>query len=77
MSAATRENGQSACGPWLENLRVYLQLTQQEIARIASVTSEQVNRLEHNEPLPPDIRYRIMRALGSMRLRNWKLLLNC
>jgi len=77
LCASSRDSEKPAFGPWLQNLRVYLQLTQKEIARIARVTAKEVNSLENNEPLPADTRHRIMKALNSMRLRNWKTLTNC
>ena len=52
---------ESALGPWIRNLRLYLNLTQQELAGLAKVTPEEINLLEHNKPLLPDVKLRIMK----------------
>lgn len=68
---------ESALGPWVRNLRVYLELTQQELACLAKVTSQEVNLLEHNKPLSSDAKRGILKELCTIRVHNWDRLSNC
>jgi DNA-binding XRE family transcriptional regulator len=68
---------ESALGLWVRSLRLYLNLTQQELAGLAKVTPEEIDLLEHNKPLLPDAKLRIMKELCTRRLINWSRLANC
>lgn len=70
-------NGTSCLGPWVRELRLYLKLTQKEIARIARVRQEDINLLERNQPLSSEIKSRILAELNNIRVRNWDILTNC
>ena len=77
MGVLTYADRKSALGPWVRNLRIYLRLTQKEIARLAKVTPEDVNLLENNKPLSVDIKNRIIKELNNRRVHNWDTLVNC
>ena len=49
--------------------RVSRLLTQQELAAIAGVSQEDVDLLESNQPLRPDARRKLLRALIQRRTR--------
>ena len=49
--------------------RVSRLLTQQELAAIAGVSQEDVDLLESNQPLRPDTRRKLLRALLQRRTR--------
>lgn len=77
MGALTNADRTSTLGPWVRNLRIYLKLSQKEIAHSAKVTPEEVNLLENNKPLALNIRNRIIKELSNRRLHNWEILINC
>ncbi len=77
MGALLQIDRKSALGPWVQNLRIYLKLTQKEIARLAKVTKEEVNSFENNELLPADVKSRILRELWNIRVHNWETHSNC
>ena len=66
-----------AIGSWARNLRVYLKLTPQELARKANITPEEVSLFEQNKPVPVDTKNRILKALYAIRLKNWDKFLDC
>lgn len=66
-----------ALGTWVRSLRIYLELTQQDLAGLAEVTPEEVNRLEHDRPLTSEAKRRILRELLSRRSHNWDRRSNC
>jgi len=66
-----------AIGHWARNLRVYLELTPQELARKANITLEEVILFEQNKPVPIDTKNRILKALYAIRIKNWDKLLEC
>ena len=77
MGVLMNTDRKSTLGPWVRNLRIYLKLTQKEIARLAKVTPEEVNLLENNKPLSFDIKNRILKELNNIRIHNWDILVNC
>ena len=77
MGTLTNSDRKSALGPWVRNLRVYLKLTQKEIARLAKVTTEEVNLLENNKPISLNIKNRIIKELNNRRVHNWDIQVNC
>ncbi len=77
MSVSLKTERESALGPWVRNLRIYLELTQKEIAGLARVTPEEVSLLESNKPLSRDTKSRILKELCNKRVRNWEILSNC
>ena len=77
MSVLLQIDRKSTLGPWVRNLRIYLQLTQREIARSAKVTLEEVNLFENNKPLSPDTQNRILKEVCNRRIHNWETLSNC
>ena len=77
MSAILQIDRRSTLGPWVRNLRIYLQLTQREIARSAKVTLEEVDLFENNKPLSPDTQNRILKEVCNRRVHNWETLSNC
>ena len=77
MGALINNDRESALGPWVRNLRIYLKLSQKEIARLAKVTTKEVNLLENNKLLSLDIKNRILRELNKIRIHNWDILANC
>ena len=51
--------------------RVSRLLTQQELAAIAGVSQEEVDLLESNQPLHPDTKRKLLRALRQSRAHEW------
>ena len=45
------------------NLRIYLDLSQKEVAKLAKVSPNSVDLFEHNQPVPLDDRRRILKEL--------------
>jgi len=45
------------------NLRIYLDLSQREVAKLAKVSPKSVDLLEHNQPLTLDEKRKIMKEL--------------
>ena len=66
-----------AIGHWARNLREYLELTPQELARKANITPEEVILFEQNRPVPIDTKNRVLKALYAIRLKNWDKCLDC
>jgi transcriptional regulator with XRE-family HTH domain len=66
-----------ALGAWAKNLRIYLKLSQKEIARLAKVSLEDVDLFEKNRPLATEIKNRIVKELNNIRTHNWDMLANC
>jgi transcriptional regulator with XRE-family HTH domain len=64
-------------GPWVRHLRLYLQLTQKEIARLAKVRIKDIALLENNKPVSLKIKTRILKELYKLRTRNWEIFTNC
>lgn len=64
-------------GTWAKNLRIYLKISQKEIARLANVSPEDVDHFEKNRPLATEIRDRIVKELNNIRMHNWDMLANC
>ncbi|MFC1956199.1 helix-turn-helix domain-containing protein, partial [Chloroflexota bacterium] len=62
--APTRE---SSIGPWARELRVSLQLTQQELADRAGISKEDVELLEHGLPMPLDIKNKLLKKLYAAK----------
>ena len=56
-------------GFWARNLRIYLELTQKELAKLAKVSPRAVDLLEHNQPLPLDDKRKILKELYAMKVR--------
>ena len=77
MGALIKYDRESPLGQWAKNLRIYLKLSQKEIARLARVTTKEVNLLENNKLLPLDIKNRIIKELNKIRIHNWDILANC
>ena len=57
-------------GFWAKNLRNYLDLTQNELARLASASPKSVDLLEKNEPLPLEEKRRILTELYVRKIGN-------
>jgi len=54
-------------GPWAKRVRMALRLTQQEMAEIAGVSQEDVDSLEHNLPVQPKAKRKLIRELWAAR----------
>jgi transcriptional regulator with XRE-family HTH domain len=50
-------------------LRIACLLSQQNLADLAGVTREQVNWLEHNFPVPLDVKRRFFRELWAIKTK--------
>jgi DNA-binding XRE family transcriptional regulator len=50
-------------------LRIACLLSQQNLADLAGVSREQVNSLEHNYPVPLDVKRRVFRALWAIKTK--------
>lgn len=77
MGAAINIHPTPTLGPWVRNLRLYLKLTQKEIARLAKVTIEDIALLEDSKPISPDTMRRIFKELHKKRVLAWNTLTNC
>ena len=56
-------------GLWARNLRIHLELSQKELAKLAKVSPKAVDLLEHNEPLPLEEKRRILAQLYAEKAR--------
>ncbi len=67
MTAALTLIKKSTRGSTVHRLRVFLHLSQQELADLAGVPLEQVGFFEHNLPLPLDSKRRILKELWARK----------
>ncbi len=58
---------QEALGFKARKLRVFLQLTPQELANIAGVTTEEVDLFEHNLPVRLDAKRKLLKELWARK----------
>ena len=58
---------ESSIGFKAVSVRIHLQWTQQELADIAGISKDDVDFFEHNLPIPPDIKQKLLRALWMGR----------
>ena len=58
---------ESSIGPWARTVRMFLQLTQQELADIVGVSKEDVDLFEHNLPIPLDIKLKLLKKLYAAK----------
>ena len=58
-------------GYWARNLRLYLGLSQKEIAKRAKVPQKSVDLLEDNLPIQLDEKRRILRELYAIKASNF------
>ncbi len=56
-------------GHWARNLRLYLELTQKELAKRARVSQHTVDLFERNRPLTPDEKRKILTELYIIKMR--------
>lgn len=77
MCALIEIDSTSTLGPWVKHFRLYLRMTQKEIARLAKVNVKDIVHLENNQPLSSEIRTRILKELYKIRVSNWNMLINC
>ena len=64
-------------GHWARNLRSSLGLTQQQLARLAKVTAEEINLFEQDNLLSVDIKIKILKELSVRKVYNWDRRSNC
>ena len=62
---------ESCIGSWARNLRISLQLMQQDLAEIIGASPEDVDLFEHNLPIPLDIKRKLMRELWARRAHKY------
>jgi DNA-binding transcriptional regulator YiaG len=67
MTPALTLTKKSTPGSIVHRLRVYLHLSEQELADIAGVPFEQVGLFEHNLPVPLDSKRRILKELWARK----------
>lgn len=58
-------------GSWAKNLRIYLELSQKEVAKLAKVSLKSVDLFENNEPLPLDDKRKILRELYAEKVNKF------
>ena len=56
-------------GFYARNLRMHLELTQKELAKLAQVSSKAVDMLENNQPLPLEEKQKILTQLYAEKAR--------
>ena len=64
-------------GHWARNLRSSLGLTQQQLARLAKVSAEEINLFEQDNLLSVDIKIKILKELSVRKVYNWDKRSNC
>ncbi len=55
-------------GVQVRDLRVYLELTEKELAKIARVSTKAVYLFEHNQPMPLDDKRKILTVLYARKI---------
>jgi hypothetical protein len=68
MSTVLSIDQKSSLGLEAKRLRLALLLTQHEIAMTAGVALEEVDLLEHNLPVPVDVKLKILRELWGRKV---------
>jgi DNA-binding XRE family transcriptional regulator len=58
-------------GFWAKSLRTDLELSQKDIAKLASVPLKSVDLLENNEPLPLNEKRKILKELYSKKVNKF------
>ena len=58
---------ESSTGPWARNVRMALQLTQQELANMCGVSQEEVESFEYNLPVKLDAKRKLLKVLRAAR----------
>jgi DNA-binding XRE family transcriptional regulator len=56
-------------GFYARNLRMHLELTQKELAKLAQVSSKAVDMFENNQPLPLEEKRKILTQLYAEKAR--------
>jgi len=54
-------------GFWARNLRIYLELSQKELAKLAKVSPKAVDLFESNQPLPLEDKRKILTELYARK----------
>ena len=62
---------ESCIGSRARNLRISLQLMQQDLAEIIGVSPEDVDFIEHNLPIPLETKRKLLRELRIRRARKY------
>ena len=55
-------------GVQVRDLRVYLELTEKELAKIAKVSTKAVYLFEHSQPMPLDDKRKILTVLYARKI---------
>ena len=69
MRATPTLSEKATLGSEARRLRIACLLTQQNLADLAGIPREQVDLLEHNYPVPLDIRRRVLRELWAIKTK--------
>lgn len=67
MSTVIHFAQESSIGPWARRMRMTLQMTRQELADICGVSKEEVDLFEHNLPVSPDAKRKLLQELQAVR----------
>ena len=71
LTQSVANNWSTPLGFLARNLRLYLDLSQKELAKIARVSPESVDLFEHNQPLPLDEKRKILKELYQRKARKF------
>ena len=67
MSRVVHLKQESSTGAWARNVRMVLQLTQQELADMCGISPEEVDLFERNLPVKLDARRKLLKELWASR----------
>jgi transcriptional regulator with XRE-family HTH domain len=69
MTTPITHTRESSIGSWAKKIRTSHHLTQQALADIAGVSVKEVDLLEHNLPIPLDIKRRLLKELFARKAK--------
>ncbi|OGO23838.1 MAG: hypothetical protein A2144_09375 [Chloroflexi bacterium RBG_16_50_9] len=58
---------ESSVGEWGKKIRICLNMTQQELGDKYGISKEDIDLFEHDMPMNPDVKHRLLKALRSSR----------